>query len=978
MTSPPSSARQLVLPLAILLTFSTHAVSADNPAAVAVHVGNHESYGRIVFDLPPRTDYSVSQQGQHVVVTFVAGLAIGSPASVPRNVVGIVGGTGQAELVLAPGTALHDWRLGDHVVIDVLDATPAAAKPAAQRAATPNGPQPSSMPSVQPPAAAAAPATAQPPMRTPEPPSSPKTETPPAPPNPEAAKPQPEPVQAAAPPTTQPEPPPASAAQPSPPSAATDPAAQPTQDADAGLVVPGDKQLGLAAFRRGNTALIVFDRRLVIDTAALRDDPVFGTATVQALPTATVISVQLDPATALSASHTTDAWRITSLPHEPDLQPIKATVAGDRLGLAAAAPGSVVSIADPDTGATLLVGTQRREGQGIPAEHRSPEFTLLATWQGVAVEATADTVELRPTLEGFAVSGAPDMSPSSDSTDQYARGVGLTRQFDFPSQPLLALQERLRRQVAEDAAAPPLARGPRRQATARTMIALGLGAEAGAMLHMAAADDPHETETTDNAALAAIAALLAHRPDDADGLSDPRLPTTDDIALWRAVRLAQQRDGSPQAAAAFAATLPLVLDYPPEMRDRMLPLVAETLVAGGELTAAAALLEARKEDRALDLARAMLQETQGDRIGALTSYDRLAQSMDQSVHARAAIRAVELRLAMGAIETGQAADQLENLLYAWRGDRQERALRERLAELKTRTGAWRSALALLRESETLFPDDRAAIHAELADMFAALLRGDTADALAPLELVSVVEENADLLPEGSEGEVLQAKLADRLVALDLPKRAGPVLEKLMLAANSGVARAGFGARLAALRLREGDPAGALAALEASVATDLPAELAERRTLLVAAADARRGDNARALAALDTLESAAADEARATILERANNWPAARQALEAYAAKTVPTEGRLDDAQRRTLLRLATAAARAGDDAALTALREREGARMESGPLADMFRLLTADQVRGVADLKRSGQEAVLAHELPGQLKTLQAPVQQTP
>ena len=82
------------------------------------------------------------------------------------------------------------------------------------------------------------------------------------------------------------------------------------------------------------------------------------------------------------------------------------------------------------------------------------------------------------------------------------------------------------------------------------------------------------------------------------------------------------------------------------------------------------------------------------------------------------------------------------------------------------------------------------------------------------------------------------------------------------------------------------------------------------------------------------------------------------------AKTVPPEGRLDDAQRRTLLRLATAAARAGDEAALAALRQREGTRMGSGPLADMFRLLTADQVRSVADLKRSGQEAALARDFP--------------
>ncbi len=45
--------------------------------------------------------------------------------------------------------------------------------------------------------------------------------------------------------------------------------------------------------------------------------------------------------------------------------------------------------------------------------------------------------------------------------------------------------------------------------------------------------------------------------------------------------------------------------------------------------------------------------------------------------------------------------------------------------------------------------------------------------------------------------------------------------------------------------------------------------------------------------------------------------------------------------------------------------------MGSGPLADMFRLLTADQISSVADLKRSGQETALAHELPGQLTALQ-------
>jgi hypothetical protein len=571
--------------------------------------------------------------------------------------------------------------------------------------------------------------------------------------------------------------------------------------------VQGDAQLGIAAFRRGNAALIVLDERRTVDVAGLRDDPVFGTATVQVLPAATMIRVQLDDGMTLSLSRTADAWHITSSAHGTATRPIQTTVAEDRLVVAATAPGSAVSVADPDTGATLLVGTQRTDGQGVAVQRRSPDFTLLPTWQGVAIEAHADTVVLRPTPQGFVVVGANDLSPPSGTAEQLAHTVALTRQFDFPSQSPATLLQQLRRRLAESASAPPLARGPYREAVARTMIALGLGAEAGVVLGVAAADDPRQADSAESAALRAIAALLAHRPEEADGLADPRLPDTDDIALWRAVRLAELDEASPQAAAAFAATLPLLLAYPAEMRDRMLPLVAENLVSGGQPEAAAALLDARKEDKALDLARAMLLEAQGKSVEALASYDRLAQSSDQFVHARAARRAVELRLASGAIDTKQAAEALEGLLYSWRGDHHERALRERLAELKVKTGAWREALALLRDGETLFPDEKAAIHAKLSDLFATLLRGDTADTLAPLELVAVVEENADLLPAGPDGDALQSKLADRLVALDLPKRAGPVLEKLMQAANSDAARAGFGARLAALRLREDDAAG---------------------------------------------------------------------------------------------------------------------------------------------------------------------------
>ena len=84
-----------------------------------------------------------------------------------------------------------------------------------------------------------------------------------------------------------------------------------------------------------------------------------------------------------------------------------------------------------------------------------------------------------------------------------------------------------------------------------------------------------------------------------------------------------------------------------------------------------------------------------------------------------------------------------------------------------------------------------------------------------------MDENADLVPNTGEGEAVQARFADRLLALDLPNRAGPVLDKLMRAAPAGPARATFGARLATLRLGEVDAGGALAALAASDAAGLP-------------------------------------------------------------------------------------------------------------------------------------------------------------
>ena len=163
------------------------------------------------------------------------------------------------------------------------------------------------------------------------------------------------------------------------------------------------------------------------------------------------------------------------------------------------------------------------------------------------------------------------------------------------------------------------------------------------------------------------------REDIADALGDPRLLGLDDVAFWRAYGRARWPGRSPEsgptgasaAAPVFAATLPLVLAYPAALRSRLLPFVAETLVAGGETRVAERLLAARPTDPDLALARAQLAEAQGAVDEALAQYDALAAGHDRLTGARAGDLATELRLRTGRLDAAKGADAMERTLYAW-------------------------------------------------------------------------------------------------------------------------------------------------------------------------------------------------------------------------------------------------------------------------------------------------------------------------
>jgi hypothetical protein len=916
----PSRPRIRALALALLL------VAPPALAGVTLREGRHPGFTRLVLDLPAGATASLSPDG-----TLTAWDASGAPLALspPTGVVPIAAtpdGTPALHLALPPDAAAHAWRLGTRFVLDISQARRLPLPPAEPDLA-PTAPPPPMLADAQWDLPAAA-------FIRPE--------------SPQAGTPQAGTPQTAA-------GPPAPAAPPAPP----------RRD----VALPYATTIPIAVFERaGHLLLVAADR-------APPPPAVLGSlhATATPLPAGMLLAMPpgLTPVAEDGTWHLADAAAPPPLPMSAPLVPV---VAQGRVTFAAATPGPVLTLRDPLHGGLLLVGTvaspNTKTAPAVATPWRTPFFALLPTLTGVAVAAHADAVQLRAVADGFVLDGGPVALPLGAFNAAAAATTG-ARLLDLPDLKLAALRRHLTDATLAAATAPPLGRAAARLREAQAMLALGMGAEAGSVLALAVNDDPRlGTDPRFRLATEAAAALRRDPAADPTELSATPCPAADEACLWRAVQLAARPDDRPgdRAAAAgmFAATIPIIDAYPPTLRNRLLPLAAETMLGAGLLAPAQALLAAHPADPGLRLARAIAREAAlpprstgaGGRGGAaravdaaLAAYDALAQDPDRLTAFRAAFRAARLRAARGLATPTETAASLDKLRYAWRGDSRALALREALADARAEAGQWAQALSLLRQ-QTTAPD----IRQKLATIFARAMADDASHPMPPLEFVTLVQSNPDLLPPGAPGDDILHRLARRLAALDLPDQAARVYAHMLEAMPPGIPRANVGVELAAQRLAGGDASGARAALDASaVAGPLPPELLEKRTLLFARAAAQLGDMPAAAASLAALGTVPALAERARLLEKQADWPAASVALQAYAAATVPPTGQLDATAADTLIRLATAAGRAGDASLLAALRDHDLGRMPPGHAADLFRMLTDPAALSTADLPRLAQ-----------------------
>ncbi|UHC17777.1 tetratricopeptide repeat protein [Methylobacterium currus] len=750
-----------------------------------------------------------------------------------------------------------------------------------------------------------------------------------------------------------------------------------------------------ALFERGGIATLVFESTAAI---ALPSLPAGAPASVTEGPRAegafTVLRLRLDSGMiAQLAAGEGQGWDLvlgdTSLPGGDILAPQRSA---DPTGKPAVAvplsrPGGALWL--ERDGERIAVATARGPRiAGLPKRGRFVEFELLPSRQGVAVLAAADDLAVRPGLAEVTITrpGGLSVSPTVVETPEAAQAAAqaaalLVQPDRWREDQRGDVRARIRAAQAAAAAAERPARSAARLDLVRVLLANDFAAEAAGVLALAVREDPALAAERPVRLLSAIAALRLDQDARAAGFLTPdgKRALDPELRLWRGVVDARGRR-SAAAITAFKAGMPLIEAYPDDLQVQLYLSAVQAALdakdpafAQRALTAVSSLADAPQARDRLAFYKARFAEAIGQDGEARRTYQQIAETGAPAIAAEATLRGVDLGRATGTMTPEAAIDRLERLILTWHGEAEAEAL-ARLGRLYAGVGRWRDAFATARKANRLFPDHPVTrgLHDDTVALFAALFLSDRGDSLGKIEALALFYDFKEFTPVGRQGDEIVRRLADRLVALDLLEAAGELLQHQVDNRLTGAARASVAARLATVRLMEGEPLKALKVLQNTRLPELPAQIRDARLLLEvrALSDLSRTDLA--LELLDGNTTPEAAHLRGDILWSARRWREAGEAHESLLGTRWREPGPLTDAERGDVMRAAIGYALAEDTLSLDRLRSKFTAKMAESPDARTFGLVASPNASGTAAFRSLVRQATSAETLTDFLRAYRA------
>ena len=667
--------------------------------------------------------------------------------------------------------------------------------------------------------------------------------------------------------------------------------------------------VGAAVFRRGAAVWVVFDTAARMDLSKATDLGPGREARWAVGPDYTAMRISVPEGQAVTAVGEGATWTVVIGGTQGAARGVEVTrddTTDAAIIARMAGATKAIWLTDPMVGDRFAAVTALAPGKGFGDRRQSVDLTLLPTAQGLAVETPTDDLSIRAegdlvtlTRPGGLLLSAPSdaldaAAPAEDTGPRKAPfpGLILSDWADPGAEGFAARYRKLQDAAAQETIAAtdnPRAPIEARMALTRFLVGSGLGYEAIGVVNALIAETPAmqgepEVRGLRGAARASIGRLEEATLDFSAGslANDPA------TKVWQGYLAAEQGDWL-AARAAFAGGASVIDQFPTEWRARFGAAHAMAALETGDLAAARALLEYSFSQNApaadqltARLVQSRLFELDGQTDRALAVYKAVARAPLDGIATPAKLGVIKIELAKGTMTPVEAAAQLEQLKWRWRGDATELAVIRTLGGLYLTQGRYREALDALRGAGKRLGDLPGAVElqADLQNAFRALFLDGAADGLQPVQALALFYDFRDLTPVGADGDEMVRRLARRLIDVDLLDQAAELLKHQVDNRLEGVAKAQVATDLATVYLMDHQPEPALQAIWASRTTLLPTALnAERRALEARALmDLGRFDHA-----LETLaddQSPASRDVRAEIFWKQENWAGAAALYEA--------------------------------------------------------------------------------------------------
>lgn len=661
--------------------------------------------------------------------------------------------------------------------------------------------------------------------------------------------------------------------------------------------------VGAAVFRRGDAVWVVFDTAARLDMSRARDLDPAGEARWAVGPDYTAVRIPNPENLTVSARGEGATWTVvlggpTSTPQsvEVDRDDARDTALVARM----AGATKTVWLTDPMVGDRFAAVTALAPGKGFADERRTVDLTLLPTAQGLAIETPTDDLTVRADGDLVTLSrpGGLTMSPPSMALDAALPApVHAPAKADYPAlilsdwaevgeEGFSARYRKLQDAAAEESAAAsdnPRAPIAARLGLVRFLVGSGLGFEAVGVVNAMFAQTPSLQGEPELRGLRGAARASIGRLDEATlDFSSGALAGDPSTKVWQGWLAAERGDWA-EARRLFTGGAVAIDQFPSVWRARFGAAHAMAALETGDLNAAKALLAYSFSQNApaadqltARLVQARVFEQEGATDRALAVYKAIGRAPLDGIATPARLGAIRIELAKGTIDATAAASQLEQLKWRWRGDATELSVIRTLGGLYLSQGRYREALDTLRGAGKRLGDLPGAVElqTDLSNAFRALFLDGAADGLQPVQALALFYDFRDLTPVGADGDEMVRRLARRLVDVDLLDQAAELLKYQVDNRLEGVAKAQVATTLATVLLMDRQPEPALQALWSSRTTLLPSALNAERRALEARALMDLGRYDHALETLDGDRGPEAQQVRADIFWKQENWAGA--------------------------------------------------------------------------------------------------------